>query len=161
MCLVIDACCWSLVFRSQNQGHNSFAPVLKWIAEGNGAMIYGGTKYGAELRKAQNVLNLVRELKISRRAIEIPAGRVDALATDLKQKHPEPQFNDEHIVALVIASKCSVVCTNDDVAISYLKRADIFADYVGAKRPKIYRGYKNHIKLCCDKHITGVCKVGR
>jgi phage gp29-like protein len=60
MCLVIDACCFALVFESKTKNHAKFIAVLKWIEEGNGRMIYGGTKYNAELGRATKVLGLLR-----------------------------------------------------------------------------------------------------
>ena len=44
MCLVIDTCCLAIVFDGGNKKHVKFVPVLKWVTEGKGRMIYGGTK---------------------------------------------------------------------------------------------------------------------
>jgi hypothetical protein len=128
-----------------------------WIYEGNGRMIYGGTKYNQEL-VAWKMLGLVKELDTRRETVHIANAAVDAIATSLKNKITETKFNDEHIVALVIASRCRVVCTNDKSAISYLKRPDVFADYDGVKRSKIFRGNKKHITMCCDRHVVAVCR---
>ncbi len=154
MCLVIDANCFGLVFGKK---HKEFAPVWNWIYEGRGRMIYGGTKYNKEL-KDWGMLGLVSELSKKRKTVQIPTATVDPIAAALKAKFPEAQFDDEHIVALVIASHCRVVCTNDNPAISYLKRPDVFSDHQGVGCPKIFRGRKAHIKLCCDKHIVAVCR---
>jgi hypothetical protein len=156
MCLVIDICCIALVFDGQSKQHAKFVPVLEWI-NGKGLMVYGGTKYNTELGKAKKFLPYVAELSRRRRTVQVPNGEVDQIATALKQKVPDPLFNDEHLVALVIASRCCVVCTNDNTAIAYLKRSDLFADYNGAGRPKVFRGHKKHKELCCDKHIVGAC----
>lgn len=157
MCLVIDANCFGLVFGSV-KGHENFIPVLNWIAEGNGRMIYGGTKYNVELSRAGWMLRIVAELTRSRRVIRIPNATIDPIAAALKVKFPEPEFDDEHIVALVIASRCCVVCTKDNPAISYLKRVDVFADWPGIERPKIYKGDKRHAGLCCDQHVVRICR---
>jgi hypothetical protein len=158
MCLVIDTCCFALVFDSSIKQHAKFIPVLKWITEGKGRMIYGGTKYNIELGRTTKALGIVSELSRKRRTIQIPNASVDPIAAALKARFPEPAFDDEHIIALVIASRCCVVCTNDNPAISYLKRLDVFSDYRDVERPKIYRGHKSHMKLCCDKHIVGICR---
>ena len=157
MCLVIDTCCLSIVFEGNNKKHNKFIPVLKWVTEGKGRMIYGGTKYDSELGKTTKILGIVGELRKARRAIHLSAAKVDPIADALKEKCPETGFDDEHIVALVIASRCCVVCTDDKIAISYLKRADLFRDY-GVARPSIYKGHKDHRKLCCDKNVVGMCR---
>jgi len=135
--------------------------VLRWIIEGNGRMIYGGAKYNTELRTARWMLGIVAELSKKRRIIQIPNATIDPIATALKVKFPEAAFDDEHIVALVIASRCCVVCTKDNPAISYLKRLDVFSDYPGVERPKIYKGHKSHVNLCCDQNIVEICREQR
>jgi hypothetical protein len=157
MCLVIDTCCLAIVFEGDNKKHGKFIPVLKWITEGKGRMIYGGTKYDTELGKTTKILGIVGELRKARRAIHLEAIQVDPIADALKAKCPEPEFDDEHIVALVLASRCCVVCTIDGTAMAYLDRVDLFRDY-HVDRPKIYNGHKTHRKLCCDKHIVEICR---
>jgi hypothetical protein len=154
MCLIIDTCCLALVFDGKSKKHSKFIPVLKWIND-TGRMIYGGTKYNTELGKAAKFLPYVTELARKRRVVQIPTSKVDAIAAALKLQITDPDFDDEHLVALVILSRCRVVCTDDNIAISYLKRSDLFPH--GVSRPKIYRGHKSHDKLCCDQHVVGAC----
>lgn len=156
MCLVIDTCCLAMVFDEKNNRHYHFQPVLDWVTSGDGKMIYGGTKYKSELKEAYRYLGIVSELKRSRRAIELSDSDVDTLARRLKILVVDPEFNDEHIAALVIASRCCVVCTNDNTAISYLKRPALFSPYK-MRRPRIYSSNHNR-GLCCKHHIVAVCK---
>jgi hypothetical protein len=156
MCLVIDIDCLAMVFEKKAKFHDRFRPVLDWVRNGNGRMIYGGTKYNAELGRTRKFLGIVGELSKQRRTVKLPSDEVDRIAEGLKVQFPEPQFNDEHLAAIVIVSRCCVVCTNDSVAISYLKRTDLFPTGMG--RPKIYRGHKSHKDLCCDRHIVAVCR---
>lgn len=135
MCLVIDACCLAVVFDGGNKRHSAFAPVLQWI-NAKGRMVYGGTKYNGELRKAPKFLPYIAELRKRRKTIQIPDTEVDPIAAQLKLKITDPNFNDEHLVALVIASRCCVVCTDDNVAIAYLKRSDLFPDDYPSGCPK-------------------------
>jgi hypothetical protein len=153
MCLVIDANCFRLVF---SKTKNGFTPIKAWIYDGSGRMIYGGTKYNREL-VAGGMLGLVKELSTLRKTAHISNATVDAIADELKIKFPEAKFNDEHIAALVIASRCRVVCSNDQTAITYLKRADVFAGYAGVTRPKIFKGHKNHATMCSKEHIVAAC----
>lgn len=82
---------------------------------------------------------------------------MDPIAVELKKKFPDPEFDDEHIAALVIASRCGVVCTVDKLAITYLRCAEVFSGRdVG--RPSIYSGHKDHKKLCCDRNLVGICR---
>lgn len=154
MCLVIDANCFGLVFGKKHKG---FAPVRNWIYEGRGRMIYGGTKYNKELLNWR-MLPLLKELASGKKTVHISDATVDSIAIALKKKFPEAEFDDEHIVALVIASRCRVVCTNDNPAISYLKRPEVFSDYPGVERPKIFRGHSSHTKMCCNEHIVPLCR---
>lgn len=157
MCVIIDSCCLTLVFDRNNKEHTRFAPVLNWV-NGRGCMVYGGTKYAEELAKMPRYLAIVVELRKTRHAVPVPNDTVDAISAKLKKDYPDTKFNDPHIVALAIASGCQVVCTNDDTAISYLRRLDIFRSR-GMTRPSIYRGHKTHCKLCCDQRIVGVCRA--
>ena len=156
MCLVIDTDCLANVFEEKAKNHRGFVPVLNWIRTGKGRMIYGGTKYNTELGRATKVLGIVAELSKQRRTIKLSNDEVDPIAKGLKEKFPNPDFNDEHLAALVIVSRCCVVCTNDNVAITYLKRNDMFP--AGVSRPKIYRGHKSHKDLCCDEYIVPICR---
>jgi|SRR5580698_3852956 hypothetical protein len=155
MCLVIDANCFKLVFSKTTNG---FAPIKAWIYDGSGRMIYGGTKYNRELVDG-GMLPLLKELSTLRKTAHIPNATADAIAAELKIKFPETKFNDEHIVALVIASRCRIVCSNDKTAIEYLKRVDVFAGYGGVKRPKIFRGHVKHATMCSDEHVVAACKA--
>ena len=147
MCLVIDTCCIAKVFDPKNEEHADYAPVFDWINSGTGRMIYGGTKYGAELRHAGRYLRIIGELNRRGRAIKIHDVLVDGIAANVKASVIDPRLNDEHIIALVIASKCCVVCTYDKDAIFFLKQPRVFS-HRRVKRPKIYssRGNKD---LCC------------
>jgi hypothetical protein len=155
MCLVIDTCCLSKVFDRTNQEHPPFAPVLDWITIGNGKMIYGGTKYNAELAKARRFLGIVAELERGHRAICISEAQVDELASAAKREVPDSNFNDEHLVALVIASRCHIVCTDDTVAMPYLKRPEFYRAH-GLRKPRIYC-YRERERLIHDEHIVGTC----
>jgi len=146
-----------MVFDGKNKEHAKFAPVVRWL-NGGGRMIYGGTKYNAELGRLTKILGLVIELSKRRKTIRLSNETVDQIADGLKARYPDPDFNDEHIVALVIASRCHVVCTDDNAAISYLRRKEVFSAYGGLKRPSIYRGLKSHSRLCSDHYIAEICR---
>jgi hypothetical protein len=156
MCLVIDTNSLATVFNKEAKYHGSFTPVFNWVSKGKGRMIYGGTKYNTELGRTTKYLGIVNELSKQRRTVRLPDAEVDRIATALKEQFPDPEFDDEHLAALVIVSQCCVVCTNDKVAISYLRRTDLFP--AGMRRPKIYSGHKSHKNLCCDQHIVPICR---
>lgn len=156
MGVVIDTCCLAKVFDPGNTEHFRFAPVWDWINVGNGRMIYGGTKYLAELSQMVRFLRLMTDLSRRGRVIVLPKENVDEIEDKVKRKVGDGSFNDEHLVAIVIASGCRVICTDDHKAMPYLKRADLYADY-DLKRPFIYTN-QNHGRVCCDKYLPRVCK---
>jgi hypothetical protein len=157
MCVVIDTCCLALVFDGESKQHAKFAPVLNWINY-KGRMVYGGSKYNAELKKARKFLPFIAELSRRSKTVQIPDGVADPIAAALKAKIADDEFDDEQLAALVVAARCCVVCTNDKTAIKYLKRTDLFSGYAGLKRPKFFQGHASHKALCCDENVVGKCK---
>jgi hypothetical protein len=156
MCLVIDACCLANVLNPADIFHPRFAPVFEWVFSGKGRMIYGGTKYKNELSRLSKYLGLVAELERKGKVVRVSDVEVDALAETLKADVGEAGFDDEHLIAIVIVSRCFIVATNDTRAKSYLKRR-AFYSCRGLRRPKIYSSERNK-DLCCDKHISPVCR---
>lgn len=158
MCLVIDACCLPKVLNPHDEEHAHFQAVCEWIFKGDGRMIYGGTKYRRELRRLQKYLKVVSELNRKGRVIEVADERVDALETLIRTTLPDKQFNDEHLVAIAIASRCCVICTNDGDAIRYLKRSELYSPH-RMRRPRIYSSERN-ADLCCRDNVTQICRRG-
>ena len=143
MYLVIDTCCLARVFDPKNAEHDDFEPVLEWISTGNGSMIYGGTKYKTELQGAKRYLRLITLLEKKGRVRVLSDKAIDTIAADLKLAVPEKRFDDEHLVAIVIVSRCRIVCTNDLKAIPYIKRKDFYSKHK-IHPPKIYSRKEHH-----------------
>jgi hypothetical protein len=152
MCLLIDSCCLSKVFNANNREHPNFIPVYKWVRFGRGRMIYGGSKYLKELRGVAGLTRLFTELEKQRRVEILPIGCVDVIADEIKEQVNDKHLNDEHLIAIVIVSRCRIICTDDRRAFPFIKRADLYRKY-GLKRPRIYRRAK-HEEMCCDKNIV-------
>jgi hypothetical protein len=153
MCLVIDTCVIGKVFDPNNAQHERFKPVMLWVMEGTGSVIYGGTKYLKELGDGR-YLSLFKELRTAQRAVSVDTEAVDARATKLKLMVPDEAFDDEHIVALVGISKCCLLCTDDVVALPYIKRKDLYPP--GVKVPHIYRTLADK-RHCCTKLLVAIC----
>ena len=155
MCLIIDSCCFHCVFDLSSKRHAEFSPVLEWITKGDGKLVYGGQKYKRELRRQPKYLRFLASLRVAGHLVEVDDKEVDRLALTIRKKVLEPDFDDEHLVALVIVSGCRVVCTDDKRADKYLRQKALYPKQV--KRPSIYR-YEEHQSLCCKKYITGKCR---
>jgi hypothetical protein len=154
MCLVIDPCSIPSVFNPQAQNHSDFRAILRWVTKSSGRVVYGGSKYKRELSKMTRYLGIINELARAGRVVELDGGDVDRVAASLKKKINDRRFNDEHLVAILIVSKCRVICSDDKQAYPYLKRSDL---YSGTHRPKIYRSGA-HSSMCCAKNIAAICQ---
>jgi hypothetical protein len=152
MCLVIDADCLSRVFNPRNKEHPQFIPVYKWVRFGSGRAIYGGTKYMEQLRRMPNMLDVLVELQTQRRVQVVSRGCVDAIATDIKTRVKDKALDDEHLIAIVIVSRCRIVCTDDKPAMRFIKRKALYKKYK-VERPSIYLHVK-HDFMCCDKNVV-------
>lgn len=154
MCLIVDTCTFTAVFNPKNKNHAKFRPVNRWILYGKGKMIYGGEKYNKELN-GSFYYGILSELKRARKLVKVDDAEVDEKSKYLKGRVPDDKFNDEHILALAIVSRCCVICTDDKEALPFLQNRALYPKDM--KLPKIYRSAKN-ASLCCDKHIVKVCR---
>jgi hypothetical protein len=158
MCLIVDANCFGCVFNPNTREHRRFVPVYNWLMYGRGGrLIYGGTKYKKEVDfTTSHYRRLLTEIERKGRLLPMSDRKVDAAAIEVRRKAKnDPRFDDEHIVALVIVSRCCVVCTDDKRSYPYLKRRDLYPTHV--KPPKIYHSARN-AKLCCDNHVVDICQ---
>jgi predicted nucleic acid-binding protein len=146
MLILIDTCCFHCVFDTGCTSHTDFAPVLAHVLTGKSRLVSGGTKYKLELSKQEKYLRVMTELARSGRVVVFRDNDVDRTALELKGKVPDADFDDEHLVALVIVSKCRLVCTNDKRADEYLKDRGRRMYPKGLKKPAIYR-YQAHRSL--------------
>jgi hypothetical protein len=138
------------VFNKNNAQHEDFEPVLEWIFNGQGKIVYGGSKYFDEITK---YLKLFKLLKSINKAVYIDNILVDDFTKNVSDIIIHRDFDDQHLVGLLIASGCKLVCTNDTTAIPYLQSRAFFT---GAKEPKIYHTKRN-VSLLNPKYIASCC----
>ncbi len=151
MCIVIDLCALPLVFKKQS---SEFIPVYNWIFQGNGKMVFGGSRYAKELSKLAKYLDLIKELKRINKVVVVDKSIVDSCEKKMKEIEPKNDFDDPHIVAIVEASGCRVVCTTDERSDKYLKDKRF---YEKSKKPSIYRT-KKHVHLLNCKNVVAICR---
>lgn len=152
MCIIIDTNTLASVFESSSKGHDEFKPVLDWIINGNGKVVYGGTKYISEIKKYYAIF---AELRKVRRAILVDNNMVDKYAHEAGNKISHSDFDDQHIVGLLLSSKCKLVCSQDKRAYPYFTHKLFFNS--NRNKPKIYRGRTN-ASLLSDQNIVAICK---
>ena len=155
MCIVIDTNTFSPVFIPNSQKHGDFRPVLEWIVYGKGKIVYGGDKYKQELRKAGKFLKFFIELSKVSKVIEIDCQQVNEMQQKVEHLVNHRDFDDAHLVAIIIVSGCKLVCSHDSSAYPFLQRKDLYPKNV--TRPKIYRQSSNR-NLLCDRNIADICK---
>lgn len=155
MCIIIDINVFGDVFNEKSILHIEFQPLKHWILNGKGKIVYGGSKYKRELKQAAKYLKLLVELDKINKTVKLDDGKVDEKEQEVNEAKNHPAFNDQHIIAMVLASGCKLVCTKDSSAIPFIK-APLF--YKGIhKRPKIYSGKQNK-NLLNDANIAPICK---
>ena len=158
MCIVIDINTLSPVFNPTDQKHLEFLPVLKWICKDKGKIVFGGTKYNEELKRAHKYLRILRYLDAAGKVVRIDDNTVDNEEMRLNDQLTHRDFDDAHLVAIVIVSQCKVICTSDSRAHSFIKDQSLYPKHV--KRPSIYSGLKNS-HLLCDENIASCCKPAK
>lgn len=156
MCIVIDTNTWSSVVDTSSADHLEFKPVFDWIfgEGGNGKIVYGGTKY---LEETPHKYRKLLKLSMDRgRAKNVSTEEVDVCESELKQKLQHPDFDDPHIVAIIIVSKCKLICTNEVRAIPFFKDKNRILYPKRFTIPKIYHGASNK-DLLVNKNIAKIC----
>lgn len=158
MCILVDVNAFPTVFDTESIDHLEFRPVLEWVCLGKGKMVFGGTKYRDELRKVTKYLRILAELKRANKIVEINDQDVDTIQADVEGIIQHSDFDDPHLIAIIRASGCLLVCSRDKRAYQFLKNSDLYPKRF--KRPKIYRG-KSNKKLLNDKNIADCCKPAK
>lgn len=153
MCIVIDANVWCCVFRPDGSHHADYSAVLQWITLGQGFIVYGGSKYRQELRRAPRYLPIFLELRKQGRAKEINQAVVDTHEVEVKRVVDTPQCDDTHLIAIFRASGCRLLCSNDQRADVYIKNPRYYLPR--QKPPSIYRSAQ-HRPLLCQRNIVRI-----
>jgi hypothetical protein len=113
MNVVIDANLFSSITNPKAPDHLEFAPVLEYIAFGNGKLAYGGSRYETETNSNVKFLRFLRYLDGARRTVEADKNEVDNTEDILKEEFKRADFDDHHIIAIVILTRSRVICSTD------------------------------------------------
>lgn len=149
MCIVVDTNAFKKVFNPQNEEHEEFRPVFDWILRGKGKLIMGGARYKEEvLTNMSSNIQLVRELGRLRKICSLEDEKVDAKMDELKTKIRHRNFDDPHVLAMCIVSRCKVVCSEDKRSFEFLTDRKLYPKK--QKRPSIYSGKHNADLLTND-----------
>lgn len=155
MCLLLDVNSLSPFFNETDPNHNNFSDAKLWITDGNGKLVFGGTKYKEELKRAGKYLRIFAALEKAGRIVMIDDETVDECEEIVRGIEPSAKFDDPHLIAIIRVSRCRILCTNDERAIPYIKENRFYPKSV--KKPKLYR-YKSHRSMLIEKNIAEICK---
>ena len=151
MCAVLDSGQLPEILGGMN---DEYKPLINWILD-SGMAIVGGSKYNKELKSTPKYLRFFARLKQSGKLISIPDEIIDERVINLKKIEPKSDFDDPHLVALIIESGCKVICTgNDRRSHKYIRDTKFYGK---GKRPSIYSS-KNHTNLLRPSNICGKCR---
>ena len=158
MCVVIDANTLSCVFKSSNVCHENFIPVLEWIICGRAKLSLGGKLLVKEIAEKQcSFMKFIQELKKIKKVHTFDDSQIDNLTSEIEKQIKDPDFDDPHIIALLIISKATILCSNDQRLFRFVPLVKKMTK--GASDPKIYTSisHKPQISLLCEENI---CSCG-
>ncbi|MCB4810592.1 hypothetical protein LG204_04595 [Methylovorus menthalis] len=141
MGIVIDTNVFHKVFDDRSEGHADFVDIKKWFDDRQGVMILGGSKYKKEITHTHKNLILIKFLRDAGMVITFDDGLVDQREKEVVDLTKGTDCDDQHIIALLDISKCTILCSEDIRSYPFIKNKKLY------KTPKhnvrIYR-YSKH-----------------
>jgi len=154
MCIVIDANTLTCVFNNENIDHSNFVPVYDWIITGKGKMVIGGSHYGEELNQVRYLIPFIAQLIKANKVKVLDKQSVDDKEAEILGLVTGRDFDDPHIIAIVVIGGIRLVCTNEKRAIPFFTNKCFYSK---GKAPKIYTSRRN-TNLLTNKYCIN-CRV--
>lgn len=145
MCIVIDINALAMVFNESSLRHKEFVFVKTWIENGLGFVVYGGTKYKSELAAAFKYMRLLRQMRDAGQAISICDNAVDEIESEVLRLTGDTDCDDQHVIALLAAARCSLLCSVDTRSFVFVKDRNLYPK--GIPKVKIYSSKRNRALL--------------
>ena len=142
MCMVIDANTISCVFSGSNTMHSSFLPVLRWFVYGRAKICLGGKLLSVEQKKLVSYQPLFKELGKLNKIHKIDDSLINKKEKEITDLEKDSDFDDPHIIALIIVSKAKVLCSDDSRSFKFVRRIKKYDKK--SEVPKIYTTINNH-----------------
>lgn len=131
-----------MVFDKSNVNYDDFEPVKNWLDRKDGFLLFGGTKYIAELTRSYRHMRLVRTLKDAGIAVQIKSDQVDSIEDEIKVLTNGTCCNDQHIMALLAAANCSLLCSRDAKLYPFVTQKQYYPKRIKL-RVRIYSSARN------------------
>lgn len=151
MCIVIDTNALAMVFDESNSRHPDFSFIKEWIDQRLGFVVYGGTKYKNELSLTGRYMKIIRLLKDSGQAVMIHDDVVNQLEAVVTSKTVGTDCDDQHVIALLGASNCPLLCSVDSRSYPFVKDKGLYPK--GCGKVKIFSSKRNR-KLLKKTNIS-------
>lgn len=110
MCVVFDTDTFGEVSDNSNE---DFEPLRNWISRERHTVIYGGSEYLRQLRKSGPFRRYLRGLEKTGQIHTLNGQVIDRTAVFLANRFISKNYNDHHIVAILLISGCKVVSSHD------------------------------------------------
>jgi hypothetical protein len=162
MAIIIDTNCFANVFSPKSNKHPEFKPVLEWILVGKGIMVYGGSTYKAELKRTPKYLPIIRLLRDVGKVLEGCQQTIDNIQAEVEDINDDADFDDPHLPAITIATKCKLICSEDTRSIKHVTDRKYYPK--GFSAPSYYTSSKNRSLLTdnyVDKSLKPLCKMNK
>jgi predicted nucleic acid-binding protein len=160
MAIIIDTNCFANVFNRKSANHKEYKPVLDWIIKGKGVIVYGGSKYKNELKKAYKYLHILQLLRDIKKVHIGNSENIDRLQKEIEANRIDDDFDDPHLPAIVIDTKCRLICSEDKRSIPFVRDRALYPN--GFQVPVYYTGLRNK-NILCDNYIHNdlkpLCKL--
>jgi hypothetical protein len=109
MCVIIDANRAGIFFSAPVS--DDYKPVVRWITERHGRLIYGG-RLEEELQRLRDAVRTLRQWSLAGQAVRVEPSHLTA-EEDQVRKSGLCRSNDSHVIALARFSGARVLCTDD------------------------------------------------
>lgn len=155
MCIVIDTNAVAPVFSSDDVEHADFEPVLRWILDGKGKLVFGGATYKKEVfERMGKYRRFIVELQRRGKCVVLDHAAVDEAERRVRAAEPSPDFDDPHLVAIFDVSGCLLLCSTDKRAHRFVKDRKLYMQH---GPPRIYQ-CADHKHLLCNENIASCCR---
>jgi predicted nucleic acid-binding protein len=162
MCTIIDVNAIPAIFNNKDLRHEEFRPVIEWINNRNGKVVYGGSKYKSELKKLGKYLPYIAELSRKGKVVIYDDFKIDTkeqlIEVDLRSRgirENDKRFNDAHLVAIVSVAKVKIITSNDISSIGFLRDTRYY-DHK-SHRPVFYTRRRNENLLKDPRYFSSCC----
>lgn len=156
MCIIADPPTFIPMFKDSDPEHATFVAVREWVTKGPGKFVMGGTKYNSELAKISSVIPALLELERKGRIVRAKRMDVDDHEVAVRKIEPSQDFDDPHLVALVRATGCQLICVRDRRSHKFLVDKKFYRTS-GLSRPSLYTR-ANHKKLLLKSSPAPCCR---